>query len=232
MAYAWNSTIYYKEAIKYLKLYVSNPLYNKQCVSNGTYTSKERTNIHLCEMYCYLGSAYESNKEYDKALSSYYTAHRLCPNLTRPYLKIANIYSRNNKLDKAIKLLEAAKATEYAIHPDEYTDYSKLFISIPTIDKHLKEYKERLYIETTYPYSQKQIREIVSKELQKDNILINFTQPKLAKICDYFKIKKDNRYFYKYPKSKTYRCSQELANLLVNTLLQNNELIDYFSLTK
>lgn len=70
MAYSWNSVIYCKEAIKCLELYLSKPLYKKMCVSNGIYSTKERTNFHLSDMYCYLGYAYQHEALYDKAKKS------------------------------------------------------------------------------------------------------------------------------------------------------------------
>lgn len=226
MAYSWNSVIYCKEAIKYLELYLSKTLYKNKCKSNGIYSNEEMKKKHLCEMYSYLGSAYRNNKDYNNALKNYYTALRYCPNITRPYLEIAQTYSYNGDLENAIKVLENAKTTKSAIYPTEHTDYSKDFINIPTIDKSLNEYKQRLYIETTYPYKQKQVRELVMNKLQKQNITINLTQPKLNLICDYFKLKDNAKYFYNYPNSKIIRCSQSLVDLLVNSLINNPNLID------
>lgn len=214
MAYSWNSVIYSKEAIKYLELYLSKPLYKEMYVSNGIYSTKERTNLHLADMYCYLGNAYQHEGFYDKAKKSFQNSIQYTPNYIRGYLKLAELYICQKDYKSAIELLEKIRNLRWAEYDKE------------TIEKRLKEYKQRLYIETTYPYNQKQIREIVMSELEKNNININLTQPKLKLICDKFNLKNRKDLFYQYPESDTYRCSRKLVDILVNSLTNNPNLID------
>lgn len=214
MAYSWNSVIYSKEAIKYLELYLSKPLYKEMYVSNGIYSTKERTNLHLADMYCYLGNAYQHEGFYDKAKKSFQNSIQYTPNYIRGYLKLAELYICQKDYKSAIELLEKIRNLRWAEYDKE------------TIEKRLKEYKQRLYIETTYPYNQKQIREIVMSELEKNNININLTQPKLKLICDKFNLKNRKDLFYQYPESDTYRCSRKLVDILVNSLTNNPNLIN------
>ena len=226
MAYSWNSVIYYREAIKYLEIYLSKPLYKEQCINNGTYTTKERTKIHLTTMYNYLGKAYESNDEYDKAIQTYKNAINISPNVISSYLNLANSYGIKKEYTKAINLLEIAKNSQYAKKPTGYEKGGELFLNIDLLNEKIAIYKNLLYIETAYPYKQKQVREMVMVELQKNNININFTQPKLKLICDQFNLKNKKEYFYKYPYTDNYRCSKKLIDLLVNSLINNPNLIN------
>ncbi len=226
MAYSWNSTIYCTKAIYYLELYLKNRLYKNKCANNGTYTTSVRTNLHLTEMYCYLANAYKNNKDYDSAINSCYTAIQHSPNITYPYIRLAEIYSIKKDLQKSVDILEKAKSSIYSKHSFQNNIPGELFIDIDIINKKLNEYKQRLYIQTNYTYNQKQVRELVMSKLQKQNININLTQPKLKLICDYFNLKNNDKYFYKYPDSDIFRCSQSLVDILVNSLLNNPNLAE------
>lgn len=226
MAYSWNSVIYSKEAIKYLELYLSKPLYKGMCVSNGIYSTKERTNLHLADMYCYLGNAYQHEGFYDKAKKSFQSSIQYAPNYIRGYLKLAELYACKKDYKSAIELLENAKNSKYAKYDNEPKRFAEIYIRKEDIEKRMKEYKQRMCIETTYPYKQKQVREIVMSELEKNNININLTQPKLKLICDKFNLKNRKDLFYQYPESDTYRCSRKLVDILVNSLTNNPNLIN------
>lgn len=226
MAYSWNSVIYCKEAIKYLELYLSKPLYRDKCVDNGTFTRKQRINLHLCEMYGYLGKAYSANKDYENAINSYSKALSYNLNRTRPYLCLAETYYYNDEIQKAIAILEKAKSSKYAKIPTKHDSVIDEYIDINIVNQRIEEYKQRLYIETTYPYKQKQVRELVMNELKKQNLNINLTQPKLKLICEQFNLKSREDLFYKYPDTDTYRCSKKLVDILVNSLINNPNLID------
>lgn len=220
MAYSWNRVAYCKEAIKYLELYLSKPLYKKMCIS------KETTNFHLSDMYCYLGDAYKHEVFYDEAKESFQKAIQYSPNCIRGYLKLAELYICQKDYKSAIELLENAKNSKYAKYDNEPKRFAEIYIRKEDIEKRMKEYKQRMYIETTYPYKQKQVREIVMSELEKNNININLTQPKLKLICDKFNLKNRKDLFYQYPESDTYRCSRKLVDILVNSLTNNPNLID------
>lgn len=226
MAYSWNSTKYCKEAIKYLELYLSKRLYKEKCISNGTFTTEQRTKLHLCEMHSYLGNAYKDNKDYKNAIKNYSIALSYNPNRTSPYLRLAEIYYYNHEIEDAISILEKAKKSKFAKIPNEDDSVVEEYIDLNIIDKKIKEYQQRLYISTTYPYTQKQVREMVMTELQKHKININLTQPKLKIICEEFNLKKDKRYFYNYPDSNIYRCSNDLVEILINSLIKNSNLIE------
>lgn len=220
MAYSWNRVVYCKEATKYLELYLSKPLYKKMCIS------KETTNFHLSDMYCYLGDAYKHEEFYDKAKESFQKAIQYSPNYIRGYLKLAELYICQKDYKSAIELLENARESKYAKYDNEPKRFAEICIRKEAVEERLKEYKQRMYIETTYPYKQKQVREIVMSELEKNNININLTQPKLKLICDKFNLKNRKDLFYQYPESDIYRCSKKLVDILVNSLTNNPNLID------
>lgn len=226
MAYCWNSVVYCQETIKYLELYLSKPLYEEKCVSNGIYSKEERIDLHLTEMYNYLGNAYRSNKDYDNAIRSYEKAIQYSPNVISSYLRLAETYSWKKDLQSAIKVLESAKSSKYAKFDNEPKKFGEIYIRKEVIEEKLKEYKHRLYIETTYPYTQKQVRELVMIKLKEQNLNINLTQPKLKIICEQFNLKSRKDLFYKYPDSDTYRCSKNLIDILTNSLINNPNLID------
>ena len=220
MAYSWNSVIYSKEAIKYLELYLSKPLYKKMCIS------KKTPNFHLSDMYYYLGNAYQHEGFYDKAKKSFQNSIQYTPNNIRGYLKLAELYACQKDYKSAIELLENARDSKYAKYDNEPKKFAEIYIRKESVEERLKEYKQRLYIETTYPYKQKQVRELVMNELKKQNLNINLTQPKLKLICEQFKLKSREDLFYKYPDTDTYRCSKKLVDILVNSLINNPNLID------
>ena len=177
-------------------------------------------------MYSYLGKAYRNNKDYKNAINNYSIALSYNPNRTSSYLCLAETYYYNNETQKAILTLEKAKQSKYAKIPIGNEAPISEYIDLNIINKKIEEYKQRLYIETTYPYKQNQVRELVMAELQKNNININFTQPKLKLICEQFNLKNKKEYFYKYPDTGTYRCSKALIDILINSLINNPNLID------
>jgi tetratricopeptide (TPR) repeat protein len=77
MAYAWSKVEYRKLAIKYLKLYLKDELYEKEyknhqhSFGDKQFSVEEEKNIHLANMYSSLGKAYEREYEFDKALYCY-----------------------------------------------------------------------------------------------------------------------------------------------------------------
>lgn len=226
MAYSWNRVDYCKKAIKYLELYLSKPLYRKYCISNEIYSAKEMTNWHMADMYCYLGYAYQHEKFYDKAKKSFQKAIQYSPNYSRGYSKMAELYACQKDFKSAIELLENARNSKYAKYDNEPKRCGEIYIRKEFIEARLKEYKQRLYIETNYPYNQKQVRELVMVELRKENIYINLTQPKLKIICEQFNLKNRKDLFYKCPETDTYRCSKKLTEVLINSLINNPSLID------
>ncbi len=136
MAYAYSRVEYNDEAIKYLTLYLNNPLYlgayqNKLHDINNS-LEQERI-IHLYDMWIYLGQAYEKKYNFDNALECYEKGLSLLPNSQMPYLSIANIFRKKNNLRASLNILNQAKRTMY------YTgDFKK------AIDSCILEYEEKI----------------------------------------------------------------------------------------
>ncbi|MBO5142176.1 MAG: hypothetical protein J6C46_04145 [Clostridia bacterium] len=144
-AYAWSKVKYNDEAIKYLTLYLNNPLYL------GAYQNKfhdinnsieQERNMHLCEMWKYLGQAYEKIYNFDMALDCYNKCLMLQPESQLSYIDIINIYKKKNDLHTALKILNNAKNSIY------YKDNFK-----KAIDSYILDYEEK--IRNGYKYKPK-----------------------------------------------------------------------------
>lgn len=81
-------------------------------------------------------------------------------------------------------------------------------------------------INTTYPYSQKNARELIMNNLRRKNIYINLHQRNFSLICNKYDLKNNEDYFYYHNLSKRYMCSQKLIDLVTNMLLENPNLIE------
>jgi tetratricopeptide (TPR) repeat protein len=64
------------------------------------------------EYHCDLGSAYESKRNYDKALDSYRRAQRLAPAVRQYPLRIASVYLEDGKAEQAVELLVPLQAAQ------------------------------------------------------------------------------------------------------------------------
>jgi hypothetical protein len=81
-------------------------------------------------------------------------------------------------------------------------------------------------INTTYPYSQKNAREMIMKNLGRKNISINLHQTNFNLICTKFNLKNNEDYFYYHTLSKRYVCSQKLIDFVTSLTTENPNLIE------
>lgn len=85
-------------------------------------------------------------------------------------------------------------------------------------------------INTTYPYSQKNARELIMNNLKRKNIEINLHQTNFNLICNKYNLKDNEDYFYYHNLSKRYMCSQKLIDFVTNLLFENPQLIENIKL--
>jgi tetratricopeptide (TPR) repeat protein len=103
-AYAWSKAEYRKQAIVHIEHYLNNPLYegaytgHHHMHGNRMFTLDEEKNIHLADMYSYLGKAYEGEYEFNKALVCYKKEQELVPFWAAPYCRIASVLIKQNML--------------------------------------------------------------------------------------------------------------------------------------
>lgn len=81
-------------------------------------------------------------------------------------------------------------------------------------------------INTTYPYSQKNAREIIMNNLKRKGVVINLHQTNFSLITNKYDLKNNEDYFYYHNISGRYMCSQKLVDFVTDLLLKDNELID------
>lgn len=85
-------------------------------------------------------------------------------------------------------------------------------------------------INTTYPYSQKNARELIMNNLKRKTIEINLHQSNFNLICNKYNLKNNEDYFYYHNLSKRYMCSQKLIDFVTNLLFENPQLIENIKL--
>lgn len=85
-------------------------------------------------------------------------------------------------------------------------------------------------INTTYPYSQKNARELIMNNLKRKTIEINLHQRNFNLICNKYNLKNNEDYFYYHNLSKRYMCSQKLIDFVTNLLFENPQLIENIKL--
>ena len=81
-------------------------------------------------------------------------------------------------------------------------------------------------INTTYPYSQKNARELIMNNLKRRQIEINLHQTNFNLICNKYNLKDNEDYFYYHNLSKRYMCSQKLVDFVTAILTENSNLIE------
>jgi len=86
-------------------------------------------------------------------------------------------------------------------------------------------------INTTYPYSQKNAREIIMKNLQRKNITLNLHQTNFNLLCTKFNLKNNEDYFYYHTLTNRYLCSQKLIDFVTGLLTENCNLIEEIKLS-
>ena len=85
-------------------------------------------------------------------------------------------------------------------------------------------------INTIYPYSQKNARELIMTNLNRKNIKLNLHQTNFNLICLKYDLKNNQDYFYYHTISKRYMCSQKLIDFVTNLLIKNPNLIENIKL--
>lgn len=85
-------------------------------------------------------------------------------------------------------------------------------------------------INTTYPYSQKNARELIMNNLKRKGIEVNLHQANFNLICNKYNLKDTEDYFYYHNLSQRYMCSQKLIDFVTNLLLENPQLIENIKL--
>ena len=85
-------------------------------------------------------------------------------------------------------------------------------------------------INATFPYSQKNAREIIMKNLKRKDIEINLHQSNFNLICNKYNLKQNETYFYHHNLTDRYVCSQNLINFVTDLLVQNPNLIEEIKL--
>lgn len=126
-AYSWSKSEFRRQAILYIEQYLSNPLYNDayknlhHSSAGKQFTLDEEKNIHISEMYSYLGKAYEGEYEFDKALVCFKKEQELAPFWPSPYCHICDVLVKQNKLNEAMKTYISARKSPY-YKPIKYKD--------------------------------------------------------------------------------------------------------------
>ena len=85
----------------------------------------------------------------------------------------------------------------------------------------LKEIKD---INSTYPFHQQRVRELVEKNLAKKGITFKLTQNILNLICEKYNLKNDATYYYYHEISKRFGCTQKLIDFLTNLIAENQNI--------
>ncbi len=115
-AYAWSRVQYRDQAIYYLELYLSNPLWEETYLHirhNINNTIETEKNYHLNEMFSYLAKAYEGKYDFDKALQIYEYLISIFPEHPSAYRGKANILIKQNKLDECLLWVKSLKKLQY-----------------------------------------------------------------------------------------------------------------------
>ena len=118
-AWSWNLVKYSSNAIDAINDYLRNELYEDAFKNNLAFDNYiMRKNQHLFRMYLDLAKAYEGDKQFDKAIEIYNESKKYMNNQI-PYVSIAERYRKMKRFDEALRELEKAKNSEYAIYPNE-----------------------------------------------------------------------------------------------------------------
>jgi len=167
-AYALSKVEYRKLAIKYLELYLNNPLYEDafknyhHSLGDKQFSLAEERNIHLSEMYYCLGKAYDGEYGFDKALDYYQKEQSLIPFYPAPYCHICSILIKQNKLSEAMGTYLVAKKSPHYKPFKHKNMLGKLYTEDTfkkVIDNHIIELQEK--IDKGYVYKSRKSKEKV-----------------------------------------------------------------------
>lgn len=150
VAYKWLGAKFRPEVILNNNKFLENPKFtfnpkNKTFnYSSGTVVTQVEI---FFEIYKDLGEAYEGEYLFEESLTAYKKAFELIDSRPSIYCNLAQVYSKMNKLEESINILEQGKRSKhYEIKHinTAFGDDIKDDTFVIVIDKHLREYKEKL----------------------------------------------------------------------------------------
>lgn len=150
-SYAWSRANFRPQAIKYLSLYLNNPLYEMEINKFSGISHDEALKNHLTEMYGYLGKAYIGEYNFDEALKIYEYLINQFPNDPLAYMGKCEVLIKQNKLLDCHQWLVNCQKLPYYKFNKNYaeTDTENWFYF--TINRLLKDVNEK--INKNYKYS-------------------------------------------------------------------------------
>lgn len=137
--YAWSNKEYRQLAIKYITLYLNNPLYENAYINkfkNIDDTIEKRKLDHICDMKEILADIYMKVYEFEKSLQIYEELIKINPTMPIFYRKKTESLIRLNRLDECITFLKNTKKSKYY---KEYSKYTPTSWFISTIDELLED---------------------------------------------------------------------------------------------
>lgn len=87
----------------------------------------------------------------------------------------------------------------------------------------LKEMKD---INSSYPFTQKRVRELVERNLTKKGFTFKLNQTSLNLICEKYSLKDDENYYYLHELSRRYCCTQKLIDFLTDLISSNPNIVN------
>lgn len=110
MANIYSGAKYRQNAIHYINLYLNNLLYEdawKHIHHDINNTLQIEKNIHISQMYLYLGKAYEGEYQFPEAFNAYKTAIKFDPTSPIAVIDSSNVMVKMNQLNEALAFLES-----------------------------------------------------------------------------------------------------------------------------
>lgn len=102
MAYAWSRVQYRSEAIKFINLYLDNPLYEgayKNIKHPFCHSQEEERKYHIYDMQNYLAEAYIGLYDFDNALLTYEKMIEIFPSIPIAYFGKTETLTKLNRLE-------------------------------------------------------------------------------------------------------------------------------------
>lgn len=137
--YAWSNKEYRPLAIKYITLYLNNPLYEEIYINrfkNINDTIDKRKQDHICDMKEMLADVYMKVYEFENALKIYDELIEIDPTMPIFYRKKVSALIKLHRLDDCIIFLKNVKKSKYY---RKYTEYIPTTWFKSTIDELLKD---------------------------------------------------------------------------------------------
>ncbi|SDP30143.1 TPR repeat-containing protein [Paenibacillus sp. yr247] len=149
IAYKWLGAKFRQEVILKNNKFLENPKFtfdpNRKTYKSGGVVVTQ-VDI-LFEIYKDLGEAFEGEYLFEESLAAYKKSLDLNESIPSIYCNLAQVYSKMNKLEESINILEQGKRSKYYEIKHFKTplgDAVKDDTFVIVIDKHLREYKDKL----------------------------------------------------------------------------------------